>query len=77
MPGNKDVDNKKGKEEYHYWRVTITYSDNEISGRVFKDRDKAEKYAARQKKAPMVKNALIESILRKRYRRPASSSQSV
>src|SRR5260370_18012128 len=31
-------------------RVTITYSDNEISGRAFKDQKEAEKYAAQQRK---------------------------
>jgi len=34
MAKDKDVGSKKGKEEHSYWRVTITYSDNEISGRV-------------------------------------------
>jgi hypothetical protein len=73
MPKNaNDADSKKTKQEYRYWRVTITYSDNEISGRVFKDRDKAEKYAARQKKAPVVKKAVVESIVRPRFRPSAS-----
>jgi hypothetical protein len=72
MAKDKDVGSKKGKEEHSYWRVTITYSDNEISGRVFKDRDKAESYADRQKKAPVVKKALVESFVRQRFKRPAS-----
>jgi hypothetical protein len=39
MPAsNKD----KKKAAHHYWRVIVTYSDNETSGnRVFKDRTKA------------------------------------
>jgi hypothetical protein len=37
----------KKKGEHHYWRVTVTYSDNETSGnRVFKGRDKAEESIA-------------------------------
>jgi hypothetical protein len=75
MPKSNDADSKKGEREYRYFRVTITYSDNEISGRVFKDRDKAEKYAARQKKAPVVKKAVVESFVRPRFRRPASKSR--
>jgi len=60
MPKSNNADGKNGKREYRYWPGTITYSDNEFSGRVFKDHHKAERYAARQKKAPVVKKALVE-----------------
>jgi hypothetical protein len=41
---------------HHYWRVIVMYSDGETSGnRVFKDRAKAERFAARQKKSPAIK----------------------
>jgi hypothetical protein len=40
----------------------LIYNDNEIFGRVFINRDKAESYAARQKKSPLVKNARIEPV---------------
>ena len=51
MPKN-EVDSKKGKQEYHYWRVIVTYSDNETSGnRVFKERGKAEEWVARERVA--------------------------
>jgi len=43
-----------------YFRVTIIYSDDGASGRIFTNRDKAEKYAARQKKSPVVKKTKIE-----------------
>jgi hypothetical protein len=56
--------------EHHYWRVIVTYSDNETSGnRVFKDRKKAEEWAARQKKSPVVKKALVEGFVRQQYKR--------
>ena len=56
------------KVEYHYWRVTVTYSDGETSGnRVFKDRGKAEEWAARQKKSPVVKKAVLEPFVRQPY----------
>jgi hypothetical protein len=55
-------------EEFHYFRVTITYSDNESSGRVFHTREQAERYAARQKKSPVVKSAKIEPFVRVRHR---------
>jgi hypothetical protein len=51
--------------EHHYFHVAITYSDGETSGnRVFKDRAKAEKWAARQKKSPVVKKTVIEPFVR-------------
>jgi hypothetical protein len=60
-----DGDSKKTKHEHAYWRVLVTYSDNETSGnRVFKDRAKAEKFAARQKKSGVVKKAVVESFVR-------------
>ena len=64
MPASKK---DKKKVEYHYWRVIVTYSDNETSGnRVFKDRAKAEEFAARQKKSPVVKKAVLEPFIRQR-----------
>jgi len=59
---------KDGKQKYQkqYFRVTITYSDDETSGRVFTNRDKAEKYAAKQKKSPVVKKTKVEAFIKDR-----------
>jgi hypothetical protein len=47
---------RKAQREHHYLRVIITFNDGETSGnRVFKDKTKAEEYAARQKKSPTVR----------------------
>jgi hypothetical protein len=52
----------KVERAHHYFRVFITYSDGETSGnRVFKDRDKAERSAERQRKSGVVKKVAIES----------------
>ena len=59
---------KKAQREHHYIRVVITYTDGETSGnRVFKDRVKAEKYAARQKRSATVKIATLKSFVRDKY----------
>ena len=59
----------KAEREHHYWRVVIVFSDNETSGnRVFKDRDKAERWATRQKKSPVVKKVSIEPVVNQPYR---------
>jgi hypothetical protein len=51
--------------EHRYWRVIVTYSNDETSGnRVFKDRAKAERFAVRQKKSPTVKKAVLELFVR-------------
>ena len=61
---------KDKKTEHHYWRVIVTYNDGETSGnRVFKDRAKAETFAARQKKSPAVKKAVLKPFVRQQYRR--------
>jgi hypothetical protein len=52
------------KAERYYFRVIGTYSDGETSGsRVFKDRARAERFAVRQKKAPVVKKAVVEPFI--------------
>jgi hypothetical protein len=59
----KRKDGNKAKREYNYFRVIITYSDGETSGnRVFKDRAKAESWAERQRKSPVVKKVTLESF---------------
>ncbi|MFZ1033446.1 MAG: hypothetical protein WAN72_15750 [Candidatus Acidiferrales bacterium] len=40
----------------------MTYTDNETFARVYLDREKAEKFAARQKKSPVVKKTRIRQL---------------
>ncbi len=61
MP-NRKMQIGQSNRKHKHWRVTLIYSDNEIFGRVFIDREKAESYAARQKKSPVVKSARIEPV---------------
>jgi predicted RNA-binding protein with PIN domain len=54
---------KPGRTRKHdHFRVTVTYTDNEQSAKVFTDREKAEKFAARQEKSPVVKSAQIVKL---------------
>jgi hypothetical protein len=63
MPRRKS--GQKAEREHHYFRVVITYSDGETSGnRVFKDRAKAERWAARQEKSGVVKKVSVEEFVR-------------
>jgi hypothetical protein len=64
----KRNDDQSAEHEHHYWRVIVTYSDNETSGnRVFKDRAKAERFAARQEKSAVVKKAVLVPFVRNAY----------
>ena len=56
----------RGKYQKEYFRLTVTYVDGESSGRVFKHREDAEKYAVRQKKSPTVRKTRIESFIKDR-----------
>jgi hypothetical protein len=42
--------------------VTITYGGKEECSRIYNNFEKAEKFAARQKKSPIVKTARAEQI---------------
>jgi len=60
------VGGDKAKVEHHHWRVIVTYDDGETSGnRVFSDREKAERWAERQRRSPVVKKTMIEPIVRR------------
>ena len=48
--------------EHDHFRVTVTYTDNDKSIKVFTDRKKAEKFAVRQKKSPVVKSAQVVKL---------------
>ena len=66
----KNKNHKQAPREHHYWRVIVTYSDGETSGnRVFKDREKADKWAERQRRSGVVKKVAVESVVRHPYRR--------
>jgi hypothetical protein len=61
------MESSKSSKQKQYFRLTITYSDGETSGRVFSNREKAEKYAARQKRSPVVKKTKVEAFTKDRY----------
>jgi hypothetical protein len=44
------------------WLVTIYYLDDAKFGRIYTDREKAERFAARQEKSPAVKSTTIKQI---------------
>ena len=51
--------NKDRRRKHHHWLVTVYYADGEKFGRVYTDKDKATRFADRQKRSPVVKSARI------------------
>ena len=50
------------RRKHHHWQVTVFYPDGEKFARVYVDRERAEKFAERQKKSPMVKATRIREV---------------
>jgi hypothetical protein len=50
------------RRKHRHWQVTVYYNDGEKFGRVYIDRDRAERFADRQKKSPVVKATRIIEV---------------
>ena len=53
---------RDGRRKHAHWKVTLTYFDKEVFGRVYTDKEKARRFAARQKRSPIVKSASVKRI---------------
>ena len=50
------------RRKHRHWQVTVYYQDGEKFARVYIDRDRAERFAERQKKSPVVKSTRILEV---------------
>jgi hypothetical protein len=50
------------RRKHRHWQVTVYYQDGEKFARVYIDRDRAERFADRQKKSPVVKSTRILEV---------------
>jgi hypothetical protein len=57
------------RRRYTHWQVTVKYIDQQVFGRVYTDRAKAEKFAARQERSPVVLSTRIEETINSRVAR--------
>ena len=62
MQRKRSIFGKDKRRKHRHWMVTIQYRDGERFGRVYIDQDKAQKFADRQKKSPVVKNAKVTEL---------------
>jgi len=53
---------KDRRRKHHHWLVTVHYEDGEKFGRVYTDKNKAARFAERQKRSPVVKTARVNQI---------------
>jgi hypothetical protein len=59
----KDSRLKKDRRRKHrHWQVTVYYQDGEKFARVYIDRERANRFAERQKKSPVVRSTRILEV---------------
>jgi hypothetical protein len=65
VPSKKKDSSGFGKDrrrKHHHFLVTVFYADGERFGRVYTDKDKATRFAERQRRSPVVKSARITLV---------------
>ena len=50
------------RRKHRHWRVTLYYNDGEKFARVYIDRDRATRFAERQKASPVVRSTRITEV---------------
>ena len=53
---------KDRRRKHKHWQVTVFYKDGERFARVYTDKDKAAKFAERQRNSPVVKAARVLQV---------------
>ena len=53
---------KDKRRRHRHWQVTIFYEDGERFARVYIDKEKAQSFAERQKRSPVVRSARVQEI---------------
>jgi hypothetical protein len=53
---------KDKRRKHHHFLVTIQYADGEKFGRVYTDKDKADRFADRQRRSPIVKSVRVSQV---------------
>ena len=53
---------KDKRRRHHHFLVTIRYADGEEFGRVYTSKDKAARFADRQRRSPVVKSVRVSQV---------------
>src|SRR5258708_22021481 len=54
--------NKDKRRRHHHFLVTVYYADGEKFGRVYTDKDKATRFADRQRRSPVIKSVRVSQV---------------
>lgn len=54
--------NDDRRRKHHHYLVSVYYADGEKFGRVYTDKEKATRFAERQRRSPVVKSARITQV---------------
>jgi len=58
----KSTFGKDRRRKHHHYLVTVSYADGEKFGRVYTDKEKASRFASRQRRSPIVKSARVSQV---------------
>ena len=58
----KDTFTRDRRRRHHHWLVSVYYADGEKFGRVYTDKEKATRFAERQRRSPVVKTARVTQV---------------
>jgi hypothetical protein len=50
------------RRRHHHFLVTIQYADGEKFGRVYTNKEKADRFAERQRRSPVVKSVRVSQV---------------
>jgi hypothetical protein len=53
---------KDKRRRHHHFLVTIQYADGEKFGRVYTSKEKADRFADRQRRSPVVKSVRVSQV---------------
>ena len=53
---------KDRRRKHHHFLVSVNYADGETFGRVYTDKEKATRFAERQRRSPIVKSARVTQV---------------
>jgi hypothetical protein len=53
---------KDKRRRHHHFLVTVAYADGEKFGRVYTDKEKASRFADRQRRSPVVKSVRVSQV---------------
>lgn len=58
----KPFQGRDRRRKHDHWQATIVYQDGEKFSRVYIDEEKARRFAARQKRSPIVKATRVSLV---------------